>query len=87
MFFSFVSPDLFDFNLTIVILSMLVVGGIGTIAGPIVGAVALGLVSETLRRATAYQEVLYGVILVLFMVFAPSGLVGLARGLRVSADA
>lgn len=76
-FFSFVHPELLDFNLTVVVLSMLVVGGIGTIGGPILGAVVLGLLSEALRRTTAYQEVLYGVILILFMVFARGGLMGL----------
>ena len=65
-----------------IILSTLVVGGIGTISGPILGAVVLGVLSEALRRTTAYQEVLHGMILVLFMVFAPGGLVGIARRLR-----
>ncbi len=75
-FFSYVHPEQLDFNLTVVILSMLVVGGIGTIGGPIVGAIALGLLAEVLRRTTAYQEVLYGAILILFMIFAPNGLAG-----------
>ena len=79
---SFVHPDLFSFDLTIVILSTLVVGGIGTIGGPILGAVVLGVLSEALRRTTAYQEVLHGLILVLFMVFAPGGLVGLIARVR-----
>jgi branched-chain amino acid transport system permease protein len=53
---------------------MVVVGGLGSIAGAVGGAVLFGLVSELLRQAPSYQEIIYGGILMLFMMFLPKGL-------------
>ena len=78
-FQSYIHPDQLDFNLTILILTMLVVGGIGSVSGAVIGAILLGIINEVLRRTLSYQEVLYGVIIVMFMVFAPSGVVGVLR--------
>ena len=53
---------------------MVVVGGIGSVRGAIAGALAFGLISELLRQALSFQEIIYGVILMGFMMFAPKGL-------------
>jgi branched-chain amino acid transport system permease protein len=81
-FFSYVHPEILSFNLTITVLTMLVVGGIGTIPGPILGAVLLGVLSELLRRTVAYQEIVYGAILLGFTIFARRGLWGLVADRR-----
>ena len=53
---------------------MVVVGGIGSVRGAIAGALGFGLISELLRQALSFQEIIYGVILMGFMMFAPKGL-------------
>ena len=55
---------------------MVVVGGIGTIRGPLLGALILGAAPELLRFADNYRMILYGGILVLMMRFQPQGLLG-----------
>lgn len=81
IFTSYIHPDTLGFNTTIVILTMLVVGGMGTIPGAIIGAAAIGVLSEFLRQAADRQEMIYGLVLVLFMVFLPDGIYGRLRQL------
>ena len=72
-FASFIHPSL-GFQTTILILTMVVVGGIGSVRGAIAGAIVFGLISELLRQALSFQEIIYGFILMGFMMFAPKGL-------------
>jgi branched-chain amino acid transport system permease protein len=74
----FISPDSFTLNETFMILSMLVFGGMGTSAGPIVGAFALIGVQEIFRFAATYRMLIYGVVLVLVVLFRPQGILGKA---------
>lgn len=73
-FASFIHPESLGFQTTILILTMVVVGGIGSVRGAIAGAIGFGLISELLRQALSFQEIIYGVILMGFMMFAPKGL-------------
>ena len=73
-FASFIHPESLGFQTTILILTMVVVGGIGSVRGAIAGALGFGLISELLRQALSFQEIIYGVILMGFMMFAPKGL-------------
>ncbi|HKM28954.1 MAG TPA: branched-chain amino acid ABC transporter permease [Anaerovoracaceae bacterium] len=66
----------FAFTESITIISMVVVGGIGTIRGPIFGAILLGAAPELLRFADDYRLLVYGLIIVLMMRFQPQGLIG-----------
>ncbi len=75
-FLGSVFPDHFAFTESIVILSMLVFGGIGTLRGPVVGAVILRILPEYLRVVGDYRFALYGGILVLMMLFQPMGIIG-----------
>jgi branched-chain amino acid transport system permease protein len=74
LYSTYIHPDSLGFQTTILVLTMVVVGGLGSIAGAVGGAVVFGLISELLRQAPSYQEVIYGLILILFMMFAPRGL-------------
>ena len=65
---------------------MLYVGGIGTIAGPILGAVMVNLLPETFRGLKDYQDLVYGAGLILLLIYAPKGLAG-ARQPRCRAGA
>ncbi len=69
-------PDTFVFVESIVILSMVIFGGVGTLRGPIIGAIILKAAPELLRFVQDYRFALYGALLVLMMLFQPSGLLG-----------
>jgi branched-chain amino acid transport system permease protein len=86
-FLTFIMPQNFGFPMSIVILSMVVFGGIGTRWGPLVGAVILGVLPEISRPIMEYRTFLYGLLLMFMMRFQPGGLLGfdsfLMRGMRL----
>jgi branched-chain amino acid transport system permease protein len=55
---------------------MIVVGGLGTIWGPLLGAAALMLVDEAMKEFSDYRNIGLGVILAAFVILLPQGLVG-----------
>jgi len=73
----FVSPEVFLFSYTVTMVIMVVAGGKGTLAGPVVGAVLFTVLPEALREAMAWQwqMLAYGVLLVLLVFFLPRGIV------------
>lgn len=75
-FMTFIYSSDFAFVVSISIISMVVVGGIGTIKGPIFGAVLLGVAPELFRFLADYRMIVYGGLLVLMMRFQPQGLLG-----------
>jgi branched-chain amino acid transport system permease protein len=77
----FVSPEVFLFTYTVTMVIMVVAGGKGTLAGPVVGAVLFTVLPEALRAATSWQwqMLLYGVLLVGVLFFIPEGIVPAAR--------
>ena len=75
-YLGFLSPEISDFHVTFEILIYTMIGGIGTMAGPIIGAIILPVISETLHALAAYRMVAYGLMLVVVMIFVPSGIVG-----------
>ena len=74
LFSTYIHPDSLGFQTTILVLTMVVVGGLGSIGRAVGGAIMFGLISELLRQAPSYQEIAYGLILILFMMYAPKGL-------------
>lgn len=76
----FVNPDAFVFSVSILYLTMNVVGGMGTPAGPVVGALVFTILPELLRPFAEYKEFLAGALLLAFLVFLPRGVVGLGGG-------
>ncbi len=75
-FLTFIMPQNFGFGQSIVILSMVVFGGIGTRWGPVVGAIILGVMPEVSRPIMEYRTLVYGVLLLAMMRFQPGGLLG-----------
>jgi branched-chain amino acid transport system permease protein len=75
-YIGFIYSTDFSFVTSISILSMIVIGGMGTIRGAIVGAIILGLMPEAFRFMSDYRMLLYGGLLVLMMRFQPEGLLG-----------
>jgi len=82
----FVSADSFRLDETFLILTMLIVGGMGSWIGPIIGAVFLVILPEASRFLAEYRGVVYGLILIAVILFRPEGIAGVpgiiqARGL------
>lgn len=85
-YFAFVGPDSFTVDMSIFILSMVLVGGMGTLWGPILGAALLIALPELLRFLPfeagvlgPLRQIVYGAILVAFCFLRPAGLIGGAR--------
>lgn len=76
---TYISPDTFIFDVTAQILSMVLIGGIGTIWGPVLGAGLLTFLPEVLRVSQAYYQLIYGAGICLLVIFLPTGLLGLSR--------
>ena len=64
---------------SIELLNMVVLGGMGSIPGTILGAVILTLLPEMLRIVAEYRMLFYGALLVILMIFRPNGLLGDVR--------
>lgn len=76
---NFISPKALEAYITLNVVTMVIIGGEGTLIGPIVGAVLVTLLPEVLRVAENLRLVIFGLILLLTIIYAPSGVVGLAR--------
>ncbi|MEF2231495.1 MAG: branched-chain amino acid ABC transporter permease, partial [Pseudodesulfovibrio sp.] len=76
---TFINPASFTFWESAIILSIVVIGGMGSIRGVIAGAVILILLPEYLRDFAEFRMLLFGAIMVLVMVFRPQGLISAKR--------
>ncbi|MBV8746286.1 MAG: branched-chain amino acid ABC transporter permease [Xanthobacteraceae bacterium] len=70
-----VGPDLFAIVLSINVIIMVYVGGIGTIYGPVGGAILLNVLTESLRVFSEYRLWVYTLLLVFILFFMPQGLI------------
>jgi branched-chain amino acid transport system permease protein len=68
--------------MSVSLLSMVVVGGIGTLWGPILGAVIIGILPEVFRPLVDYRMLFYTGLLLLMIRFQPGGLLGEASAAR-----
>jgi len=59
--------------------SMIIVGGLGSIVGSVLGAGALVFILEALRKVKGIQEIAFGAILVGFILFMPGGIIGFLK--------
>lgn len=72
----YIEPNNFVFNTSILILSVAIVGGIGTVRGMIFGSVLLQMFPQWFRFLNEWRFVVYGLLLVLMMMFRPQGALG-----------
>jgi branched-chain amino acid transport system permease protein len=82
-FMNFVSAEMFGLNESVTILSMIVIGGLASIRGAVLGALLLGTAPETMRWAADYRMSIIGILMFLVIIFQPEGLFG-RRSLWVS---
>lgn len=78
----FISPTDYGFGRAVDMLAYAVVGGIGSVGGPIAGALLLTVLPEALRFLRDYRDVANGAILLLVIIFLPQGLWSLVRRKR-----
>lgn len=77
IFLGYVSPPTFDWTLSVTVLVMVLIGGIGTTIGPILGAIFVTLFPEYVHISPQERQLLYGVLLVATVVLFPEGVGGL----------
>lgn len=78
-FVGFISPEVFGLPMVVLGFTMLYLGGIGTIWGPVMGAVIASLLPELFRGLKETQDIAYSVVLILMLIFVPGGLAGLLQ--------
>lgn len=78
----FIDTSLYSFQRVVGVLVFATLGGIGRVAGPVVGSTVLTALPEVIRFAQSYRDALYGVILIALVIFRPQGLLGGRVGIR-----
>lgn len=81
-FTNFVSPDQFGLQFSVLILTAAVIGGVGYISGPVIGAIVLVSLDRYLSEYPGTNIIVYGLVLVVVVLVMPGGLVGLATNAR-----
>ncbi|MGL5940968.1 MAG: ATP-binding cassette domain-containing protein [Waterburya sp.] len=71
----FISPDSFTFQRSILFLLVVILGGLGTVAGSVVGAIALVILPELINDFAEYQLLVFGILLLLTLWLTPEGVV------------
>jgi branched-chain amino acid transport system permease protein len=84
-FTQFITADTFDFILSVMLMAMVVIGGIGSTAGVVIAAILLTLLPEAIRFVNNYRLLVFGGLLVLVIRLAPGGIAGLTRRFAWSA--
>lgn len=74
--FCYVHPDMFQQKQSVLFLTMLLFGGSGSLIGPIVGVVSIELLIENLRFLQDWQQLVYGVLILIVVVVIPGGIWG-----------
>ena len=75
----FVNPDAFVFPVSILYVTMGILGGIGSLAGAALGGLMLTVLPELLRGAAEYKDFLTGLLLLVLLIFLPKGVVGILQ--------
>jgi branched-chain amino acid transport system permease protein len=75
----FLSPELTDYHVSFDALIYVMIGGVGTLVGPIIGTLLFVTIPETLHIAAEFRLLLYGLILIVMIVYLPRGIVGWAK--------
>ncbi|MBI4966183.1 MAG: branched-chain amino acid ABC transporter ATP-binding protein/permease [Desulfomonile tiedjei] len=78
-YLTFISPKTFDIFFSVELVTMVIVGGMGSVWGALFGTIFLTSLPNVLHFFDEYKDVFYGLILVLILIFVPEGLVVAAR--------
>lgn len=83
----FINPSAYNLEYSINYVVMLVIGGIGSVPGNVLGAILVTLVPEFLRFMENYYWLVFSIITLLFVIFLPNGMVSLFKGKKREAKA
>jgi branched-chain amino acid transport system permease protein len=72
----FIDPQTFNFNRSVEVVIMVVIGGMGSLSGAVIGAVIVSVLPEMLRVFESYRLVIFPALLVILMLVRPMGLLG-----------
>lgn len=75
-FQGFIDPNSFNFSRSVEVVIMVVIGGMGSMSGAVLGAMVVSVVPEILRTFSQYRLVIFPLILILLMILRPKGLLG-----------
>lgn len=81
VYYRFISADMFIVDEGFNVLAMVIIGGQGTLIGPIIGAVMVNVITEVFRFAAEYRLVLYSIIIIAMMWLRPQGLAGASNSI------
>ena len=82
-YITFISPKTFDFFYSVKVVIMVIIGGLGSVWGSLIGAAVITALPELLEMVEEYSVLAYGLILALVLMFFPDGLLpGLVEGFR-----
>jgi branched-chain amino acid transport system permease protein len=79
---TYLSPDAFTIELSVDFIAMIVIGGMGSILGSIIGAVILTGMQQVLAGLLDLQILIFGISLIVFMIFMPKGINGMIYDLK-----
>lgn len=74
---NYISPEPFGFNFSIMLVTMVVIGGMGNLWGPLLGTALLGILPELLRSFKNFDIAVYGLLLILIVIFMPKGVISI----------
>ncbi|GAB6276614.1 MAG: branched-chain amino acid ABC transporter permease [Rectinema sp.] len=80
-YFKFISSDMFSLDEGFNILSMVIIGGQGTLLGPVLGSILANFLTEVLRPISQYRLVVYALLIIVMMWIRPQGLVGASNSI------
>jgi len=72
----YLSPEIFQFDTSILFLVIIIFGGLGTVFGPIIGTIILVALPEILQKFSDYRLIVYGGLLLVILFFMPRGVAG-----------
>lgn len=78
-FSGYLSPDSFGFSFTVLVLLMVIVGGSGTLSGPVVGAAIATIIPEFFNSSPDLKQIIYGLLLIVLTQVLPGGVVGAVK--------
>jgi branched-chain amino acid transport system permease protein len=83
-YIGFLSPEISDYHVTFELLTFCLIGGLGTMVGPLIGAFILTIISELLHGIAIPRLVAYGFVLIIIMIFLRGGITGGVKMLWLS---
>ncbi len=78
----FISPDSFTNTTSNLFMTMLLFGGIGSLAGPVIGSAILVIVTELMQSFVAYQMLIYAIFILVVLFYLPNGVIGILDTFR-----